>query len=206
MRVKATARLRYVSIPPRKMRLVANTIKGLPVQKALDILNFTPKLAARHIAKTVKSAAANALSEEGTDSLRPESLIIKTILVDDAPTAKRIRFQSMGRVYRLRKRFCHLTVRLEAVMEEEPPVKTTRKRAAAKKTKTGESEETKPKATKAKKAPAKSARTKKAAPSKTKKSAGDKTGAATKTKKKTTKATAAKKKAESSPKDKGAEE
>ncbi len=113
MLVKATARLRYVSIPPRKMRLVAGLVKGLPVEKALNILNFTPRIAAHHVAKTVKSAAANALSLEGTDRLRPESLQIKKITVDAAPTAKRIRFQSMGRAFRYRKRHCHLTVMLE---------------------------------------------------------------------------------------------
>jgi large subunit ribosomal protein L22 len=113
MLVQATARLRYLSIPPKKMRLMANLVKGLPVEKALNILNFTPKIAAHHIAKTVKSAAANALSVEGTDHLRPENLLIKKITVDAAPTAKRIRFQSMGRAFRYRKRFCHLTVVLE---------------------------------------------------------------------------------------------
>lgn len=113
MLVRATARLRYVSIPPKKMRLVANIVKGLPVEKALNILNFTPRIAAHHIAKTLKSAAANALSLEGTDHLKPESLLIKKITVDAAPTAKRIRFQSMGRVFRYRKRHCHLTVVLE---------------------------------------------------------------------------------------------
>ena len=69
MLVKATARLKYVSIPPRKMRLVGDMIKGMPVEKALNILNFTPRIAAHHIAKTLKSAAANALSSEGTDHL-----------------------------------------------------------------------------------------------------------------------------------------
>ena len=120
MLVKATARLRYVSIPPRKMRLVAGLVKGLPVEKALNILNFTPRIAAHHIAKTVKSAAANALSLEGTDHLRPESLHIKKITVDAAPTAKRIRFQSMGRAFRYRKRHCHLTVMLEGETDVVP--------------------------------------------------------------------------------------
>ena len=120
MLVKATARLRYVSIPPRKMRLVAGLVKGLPVEKALNILNFTPRIAAHHIAKTVKSAAANALSLEGTDHLRPESLHIKKILVDAAPTAKRIRFQSMGRAFSYRKRHCHLTVMLEGETDVVP--------------------------------------------------------------------------------------
>ena len=74
MAMQATARLRYVSIPPRKMRLVADMVKGLPVEKALNILNFSPRIAAHHLAKTLKSAAANALSLEGTDQLKPEDL------------------------------------------------------------------------------------------------------------------------------------
>ncbi len=112
MIVRAVARLRFASIPARKMRLVGDTVKGLPVEKALDILNFTPRIAARHIAKTLKSAAANALSLQGTDHLRPEALTVKNVMVDEAPTAKRIRFQSMGRVFRVRKRYCHLTIEL----------------------------------------------------------------------------------------------
>jgi large subunit ribosomal protein L22 len=147
------------------MRLVANTVKGLPVEKALSILDFTPKIAAHHIAKTVKSAVANALSLEGTDHLKPENLYIKKITVDAAPTAKRIRFQSMGRVFRIRKRYCHLTVVLEGETDvlpsvkgkgakakgkerekespEEPVEKKTRKKKAAPKTVTSESEEQK---------------------------------------------------------------
>ncbi|MCH9024366.1 MAG: 50S ribosomal protein L22 [candidate division Zixibacteria bacterium] len=113
MIVRSTAKLKYVSIPPRKMRLVGDMVKGLPVEKALNVLNFTPRIAARHIAKTVKSAAANALSIQGTDHLKPEDLVVKNVIVDSAPTAKRLRFQSMGRVFRIRKRFCHLTIHLE---------------------------------------------------------------------------------------------
>jgi large subunit ribosomal protein L22 len=135
MLVKTTARLRYVSVPPRKMRLVANMVKGMPVEKALNVLNFTPRVAAYHIAKTLKSAAANALSLQGTDHLKPEDLRVSGIVVDEAPAAKRIRFQSMGRVYRYKKRYCHLTVTLEAEVKA-PTVKKagtgrTRKEEAA---------------------------------------------------------------------------
>lgn len=136
MLIKSTARLKYVSIPPRKMRLVGDMIKGMPVEKALNILNFTPKIAAHHLAKTLKSAAANALSSEGTDHLKPEDLIVKTVIVDAAPTAKRIRFQSMGRVFRYRKRFCHLTINIEGEMEAPDPVKA--KTSKAKKSETAE--------------------------------------------------------------------
>jgi large subunit ribosomal protein L22 len=124
MIVRATARLRFASIPARKMRLVGNTVKGLPVEQAINILNYTPRIAARHIAKTLKSAAANALSLQGTDHLRPEALTVKNIIVDEAPTAKRIRFQSMGRVFRYRKRYCHLTVELVG-QTDAPPVRSS---------------------------------------------------------------------------------
>lgn len=132
MLVTAKARLTYLSIPPRKMRLVANTVKGMAVEKALNILNFTPKIAAFHLAKTLKSAAANALSIEGTDHLKPEDLRVSNIVVDAAPSAKRIRFQSMGRVHRYKKRFCHLTVELEGetmVTEEKKTTGATRKKS-----------------------------------------------------------------------------
>lgn len=132
MLVQSRARLRFVSIPPRKMRLIADSVKGLPVEKALGILNFSPRIAARHVAKTIKSAAANALSNEGTDNLRPEDLVVRNIFVDAAPTAKRIRFQSMGRVFRIRKRHCHLTVMVEGEMA----VETAKPKRAAKKTTT----------------------------------------------------------------------
>lgn len=128
MLVRSIAKLRFVSIPPRKMRLVGDMVKGMPVEKALNVLNFTPRIAARHLAKTVKSAAANALSIEGTDHLKPEDLMVKNIIVDAAPTAKRLRFQSMGRVFRIRKRYCHLTVQIEG--EADLPTKTATKAVA----------------------------------------------------------------------------
>jgi large subunit ribosomal protein L22 len=156
MLVRSSAQSRFLSIPPKKMRLVAGLVKGLRVERALAILNFTPRIAARHLAKTLKSAAANALSKEGTDHLSAEALTVKNIVVDAAPTAKRIRFRSMGRVYRYRKRFCHLLVELEgetdvpterkaaggkaaggkAAAKESPSAKTAKGRSAAKKTST----------------------------------------------------------------------
>jgi len=195
MVVTSSARLRYVSIPPRKMRLVAGMVKGLPVQKALDILNFTPRIAARHLAKTVKSAAANALSTEGTDVVKAEDLRVKNIIVETAPTAKRIRFQSMGRVYRYRKRYCHLTVTLQGETEEAAQsVRRAKKKSsdAAERTKVSpETDKTEKQAArttkKAKKAAAKATDKQKkaeAAEAKTKKStAGKATGAAKKAKK-----------------------
>ncbi len=146
MLVSSKASLKYLSIPPRKMRLVADNVKGMPVEKALAALNFTPKIAAFHLAKTVKSAAANALSQEGTDHLHPEDLMIKNIIVDAAPTQKRIRFRSMGRVFRYHKRFCHLTVLIEGqtnVEAEQLAATKTKKKVVKKDAKTADSSDKK---------------------------------------------------------------
>lgn len=147
MKITSKASLRFSSIPHRKMRIVADLVKGMPVEKALDTLNFTRRTAAYHIAKVIKSAAANALSREGTERLHPEDLKIKTISVDQAPSMKRIRFQSMGRVFRYRKRHSHLTVVVEGTMtalkkagtkavKGDATEATTAKKAAVKETKT----------------------------------------------------------------------
>jgi large subunit ribosomal protein L22 len=109
---RPTATLKYSGIPARKMRLVAQLVIGLPVEKALNILNFTTRYAALPLAKMVKSAAANKLSLQGTAHLRPEDLYIKEIAVDGGPALKRIRMQSMGRVYRYRKPFSHVSILL----------------------------------------------------------------------------------------------
>lgn len=126
--MQAKARVKYLKSSPRKMRQVAGLIKGKPVEEALNILNFTPKAAAHHLAKTLKSAAANAISNVGTARLKAEDLLVTNIMVDQAPTAKRVKFQSMGRVFRLRKRFCHLTVFVEGEPEKEAPKPTRTKK------------------------------------------------------------------------------
>ncbi len=163
MPAQATARLKYCSIPPRKMRLVADLVKGMPIQKALDTLNFTPRIAAYHLAKTLKSAAANALSLEGTAHVKPEDLVVKNIIVDEAPMAKRIRFQSMGRVFRYRRRYSHLTVLLE---EKAHPKPKAAKVAEGGADKTGKDVEAKPVEKKAKPKVAKTAKKKPAAKAK----------------------------------------
>lgn len=128
--MQAIARIKYLKVPPKKMRLVAALVKGKPVEEALNILNFTPRAAAHHLAKTVKAAAANAISGVGTAKLKAEDLHVSNVMVDSAPTAKRIRFQSMGRVYRIRKRYCHVLVEVEG--DPEPEVVKTKTRATKK--------------------------------------------------------------------------
>jgi len=131
--MQAVARTKYLRMSPKKVRQVAELIKGKPVLDALNILNFTPKAAAHQLAKTLKSAAANAISNEGTSKLKAEDLSVKTVLVDAAPTMKRIRFQSMGRIFRIRKRMCHITIEVEG--EPEPETATRSRKTRGRKTK-----------------------------------------------------------------------
>jgi hypothetical protein len=111
----------------------------------------------------------NALSQEGTDHLHPEDLLIKNIIVDAAPTQKRIRFRSMGRVFRYHKRFCHLTVFLERhtdVEAEQKAATKTKKKVVKKDAQTADSSDKKVAAPK-KKASKKTVAKKKTAAKKT---------------------------------------
>jgi len=186
-RIKPTAQSRFTSISPRKMRQAGDLIRGLPVEEALAVLNFTPRVAAFHMAKTLKSAIANKLSLEGTANLNPEHLSVGQVMVGVAPTAKRIRFRSMGRIYRVRKRYCHLAIYLDIDerkrREEEARLeaasgkgKTPAKKTARKKTTAGKAAEKKTakKKTAKKKTTAKKATKKKPTGKKAASSAGSK--------------------------------
>jgi large subunit ribosomal protein L22 len=178
--MQATARLKYLMMSPRKVRRVVSLVKGKSVDEALTILKFTNKAAAGPLAKTIQAATANALSEEGTSRIKAEDLSIKRIQVDEGPRAKRIRFRAMGRVYRYKKRFAHLTVVVEGEPEEEI---STKKRPAKKKAVKETAKKT-----------GKKTVTKKTAKKTTRKADGEKKAAEKKTTKKTTKKkTAAKK-------------
>jgi len=124
--MQATARLKYLMMSPRKVRRVVSLVKGKSVDEALSILKFTNKAAAAPLAKTIQSATANALSVEGTSRIKAEDLSIALIQVDEGPRAKRIRFRAMGRVFRYKKRFAHLTVVVEGDPQEEAPSKKQR--------------------------------------------------------------------------------
>lgn len=102
--------LRHARIAPRKARLVADLIRGMPVEEALARLRFTPKKAAGIIEKVLQSALASASQSAGVDEDR---LFISTIRVDEGPIAKRWRPRAMGRATRIRKRTSHIFVALE---------------------------------------------------------------------------------------------
>ena len=107
--MEVAAKLRNATISAQKMRLVADQIRGLPVEKALNTLEFSPKKAARIIKKVLESAIANAEHHEGADI---DELKVSTIFVDEAATAKRMRPRAKGRGDRILKRNSHVTVKV----------------------------------------------------------------------------------------------
>ena len=105
--MQATAKLRYARLSAQKGRLVADQIRGLPVERALEILQFSKKKGAAIIKKILDSAIANAENNEGADV---DELRVTTIMVDEGPTMKRIRARAKGRATKILKRTSHITV------------------------------------------------------------------------------------------------
>lgn len=105
MAVRAIAKNTRIS--PRKVRLVIDMVRGQKVEKALNMLNFTPSPTAKIVAKVIKSAAANA---ENVFQMSPSDLKIVSIYADEAPTLKRFRARSRGRASPILKRSSHITV------------------------------------------------------------------------------------------------
>jgi ribosomal protein L22 len=110
--VRASAR--YLRSSPRKVRLVADQVRGLPIEEARALLNFSPKAAARDVAKLIDSAAANA---ENNHDLVADDLRIVEIYVDEGPTLRRWRARARGRATKIDRRTSHLTVALTPVEE-----------------------------------------------------------------------------------------
>ena len=107
----ATAKLKYLGVSAQKTRLVANQVRGKRVDEALSILRYSPKLVARDLEKLLKSALSNA--QQADAKVDVDDLVVSRIAVDDGPPMKRIRHRSMGRVYRILKRSCHVTMNLD---------------------------------------------------------------------------------------------
>lgn len=103
------AKLRFVRVSPQKARLVADQIRGLPVDRALSLLTFSRKKAAGIIRKVLESAIANAEHNDGADI---DALKVETIMIDTAPMMKRVVARARGRANRLMKRASHITVRV----------------------------------------------------------------------------------------------
>ena len=105
--MEALAKHRFARTSPQKARLVADQIRGLPVDKALDVLTFSNKKAAVLVKKVLESAIANAEHNEGADI---DELSVAKIFVDAGPTMKRIKTRAKGRADRVLKRSSHITV------------------------------------------------------------------------------------------------
>ncbi|MBR5101973.1 MAG: 50S ribosomal protein L22 [Muribaculaceae bacterium] len=108
------AKLRNIPSSPRKMRLVADMVRGVEAFKALGLLHFSNKQAARDIEKLLKSAISNWEQKNGKKAESGE-LYIKTIFVDCAPMLKRLRPAPQGRGYRIRKRSNHVTLFVDTI-------------------------------------------------------------------------------------------
>ena len=104
------AKLKGARIAAQKMRLVADQVRGLPVEQALNVLTFSNKKAAHLIKKVLESAIANAEHNDGADV---DELRVARICVDEGPTMKRWRARARGRAAKILKRTSHVTVTVE---------------------------------------------------------------------------------------------
>ena len=117
----AIAKLNEVPTSPRKMRLVADTVRGVEVNKALDILHYSKREPSIKLEKLLRSAIANweAKNPESAKELDNGNVYVKTIMVGEGRTIKRIRPMPQGRAGRIRKRSNHVTVVLDVKPAQE---------------------------------------------------------------------------------------
>jgi large subunit ribosomal protein L22 len=118
-KLKSFAMLRNCPSSPRKMRLVADLVRGVKVDRALDILKYSPKYAARDIEKLLLSAVSNWQAKNESLRMEDANLYIKEIFVDSGRMLKRIKPAPQGRAYRVRKRSNHITLVVDSKMEKE---------------------------------------------------------------------------------------
>ena len=105
--METSAKHRHAKISPQKCRLVADQVRGLPVEKALTLLTFSNKKAAVMLRKVLESAIANAEHNDGADI---DELKVSSVYVDQGPVMKRMRARAKGRGNRILKRTSHITV------------------------------------------------------------------------------------------------
>ncbi len=108
--MEAVAKLQNVPTSPRKMRLVADMIRGKKVSSAINMLKFEPKIGARYMEKLLLSAVANWEVKHEDSANEIGSLIVKTVFVDGGKMLKRIQPAPQGRAHRVRKRSNHITL------------------------------------------------------------------------------------------------
>ncbi len=122
-----TARLVNVPTSPRKMRLVADLIRGVRVNQALSILKYEPKVGAAKLEKLLLSAISNWEAKNKEEKLEEADLFIKEIFVDSGRMLKRLRPAPQGRAHRIRKRSNHVTLIVDSLKKVGTEVKSTEK-------------------------------------------------------------------------------
>ena len=127
--MEAKAILKYTRLSAQKGRLVADQIRGLPVARALEVLEYSKRRAARSVRKVLESAIANAEHNQGADI---DELRVATVMVDNGPQLKRFHARAKGRGVRIVKRTSHITV---VVSDKKPARKATKAAKGAKETK-----------------------------------------------------------------------
>jgi large subunit ribosomal protein L22 len=124
-RIEVRAQAKWVRMSARKARIVLDHLRGRTVPEARTVLAFTPRAAAREIDRVLRSAVANAESAHALDG---DELVVVAAYADEGPTMKRWRARARGRVNRIRKRTCHITI----VVAENPNVTQERPKRARK--------------------------------------------------------------------------
>ena len=122
-----TARLVNVPTSPRKMRLVADLIRGVRVNQALSILKYEPKVGAAKLEKLLLSAISNWEAKNTDEKLEEADLFVKDIFVDGGRILKRLRPAPQGRAHRIRKRSNHVTLIVDSLKKKGTEVKSTEK-------------------------------------------------------------------------------
>jgi large subunit ribosomal protein L22 len=122
-----TARLVNVPTSPRKMRLVADLIRGVRVNQALNILKYEPKVGAEKLEKLLLSAISNWSAKNSEEKLEEADLFVKDIFVDGGRILKRLRPAPQGRAHRIRKRSNHVTLVVDSMKKVGTEVKSTEK-------------------------------------------------------------------------------
>ncbi len=128
---KAIAILRDCPTSPRKMRLVADIIRGVEINKALGILRYSKKEASIRVEKLLRSAIANWEAKNEGQRLEDTALCVKEIYVDSARQLKRIQPAPQGRAHRIRKRSNHVTIVVDKLEAKVAPVKEKQSKTAA---------------------------------------------------------------------------
>jgi large subunit ribosomal protein L22 len=105
--MEVSAKLKFVRLSPQKARLVADQIRGMPVERAVELLNFSNKKAAAIVKKVLESAIANAEHNEGADI---DELKISIVYIDQGPVVKRWRARARGRANQILKPTSHITL------------------------------------------------------------------------------------------------